>query len=208
VHRSTHPAAASPRRTIRRAMATLLAGGLLLVACGDDDDTATTGTPGTTAAPATDASATTTTTVPAGTVEVTLMDYKFEGLPETVAVGTKLTVVNESERELHELVAFKLPESETRSAAEIAKLPMGELMPMFAGPPAAVLLALPGGEQIAAVGDGTLTEAGRYLVFCSIPTGADPQAYLEAAGTSDGPPQVDGGPPHLMAGMYADLTVK
>jgi hypothetical protein len=79
---------------------------------------------------------------------------------------------------------------------------------MFAGEPAMVLLAAPGGEQIAAVGDGTLAEPGRYLLFCAIPIGADPQEYLEAAQTSDGPPQVDGGPPHFTAGMYGEVTVE
>ena len=40
-----------------------------------------------------------------------------------------------------------------------------------------------------------------------IPTGADPAVYLEAAAASDGPPQVDGGPPHVAHGMFAELTV-
>ena len=38
---------------------------------------------------------------------------------------------------------------------------------------AAVLLADPGGEQIAAIGDGVLSEPGRYLLLCAIPTGVD-----------------------------------
>ena len=44
--------------------------------------------------------------------------------------------------------------------------------------------------------------------LCFIPTGADPQAYLDALGENPGqPPQVDGGPPHHTAGMYTDLIV-
>jgi hypothetical protein len=59
------------------------------------------------------------------------------------------------------------------------------------------------------VGDGKLTEKGRYAVICAIPTGADPQAYLAAAsGPSDGPPNVPGGPPHLVQGMFGEITVK
>ena len=61
--------------------------------------------------------------------------------------------------------------------------------------------------EIAAVGDGTLAEPGRYVVLCLIPTGADPAEYLAAAATSDGPPQVDGGPPHIAHGMFAELVV-
>jgi hypothetical protein len=42
---------------------------------------------------------------------------------------------------------------------------------------------------------------------CAIPTGADPQEYLEQAATSDGPPEVDGGPPHFVNGMVDELLV-
>jgi hypothetical protein len=205
------PSTSAPqrRRTLRRTIAAGVAAGLLLVACGDDDDTATAGTPAPTESAGADGTTTAAPDAAADTVEVSLVDYKFEGLPESVPVGTKLTVVNKSTLELHELVAFKLPADETRTAGQIAALPEDELNTLFAGPPTMVLLAPPGGEQIAAVGDGTLSETGRYLVFCSIPTGADPAEYLDAANASaDGPPQVEGGPPHFMNGMYADVTVE
>jgi hypothetical protein len=62
---------------------------------------------------------------------------------------------------------------------------------------------------IKAVGDGTLTEKGRYAVICAIPVGADPAAYLAAAQSSQGgPPNVPGGPPHLTQGMFGEITVK
>lgn len=137
-----------------------------------------------------------------------LVDYAFVGLPDTVAAGTEFTVVNDAPEELHELVAFRLPEGEERGLDELAQLAPAELEGLL-GAPATVLLAPPGGEQIAAVGDGTLTEPGRYAVMCFIPTGADPQEYLQAAAeTEEGPPQVDGGPPHFVHGMVAELTVE
>jgi hypothetical protein len=74
-----------------------------------------------------------------------------------------------------------------------------------------VLLQPPGSdEQIVAVGDGTLTEPGRYVLMCFIPTGADPDEYLAAAAASDGeaPTGVAGGPPHVVNGMYAELQVE
>ena len=112
---------------------------------------------------------------------------------------------NASEVELHEFVAFRLPDDDQRPVAEIVG---GDLESLLGdSEPAMVLLAPPGGEQIAAVGDGTLTDPGRYLVICVIPTGADPGEYLDAAATSDGPPQVAGGAPHVANGMYAELTV-
>lgn len=142
-----------------------------------------------------------------GTVEVRLVDFGFEGLPDEVPAGTQLTIVNEADEELHELVAFRLPDDEARSVHDLAQLPPEELGAII-GEPAAVLLAEPGGETIAAVGDGTLSEPGRYAIMCFIPTGADPSEYLAAAAESEGgPPDVAGGPPHFVHGMLAELAV-
>lgn len=155
-----------------------------LAACGDDD-------------------------AEAGTIEVTAVDFEFEDLPDTVPVGTILTLRNDAEAELHELVAVRIDDAEERSVEELMALPPEEMgATLFAGEPTMVLIAPPGGEQIAAVGDGTLTEPGRYAVMCFIPTGADPDAYMAAAATSEGPPDVPGGPPHIANGMFAELTVE
>lgn len=185
----------APRRMTALALAAVTA--LTLGACGDDagDD---------------EADSTTTTEAAADeTVEITLVDYGFQGLPDSVAAGTKFTVTNSSTAELHEFVAFKIPDAEKRSAEELLALPEEEGQAALGGPPAAVLIGPPGGgEMIAAVGDGTLADPGRYLVACFIPTGADPQKYMEAAQASgDEPPQVEGGPPHFTKGMRAELTV-
>jgi hypothetical protein len=104
------------------------------------------------------------------------------------------------------LVAFRLPDDEERSIDELVHPSPGELVGAL-GEPVAVMLAVPGGDPIHAVGDGTLSEPGRYAVMCFIPTGADPGEYLAAAAESEGPPQVDGGPPHFVHGMAAELTV-
>lgn len=147
------------------------------------------------------------------TVVVRLVDFTFEDLPATVPAGTQLSIVNESENELHELAAIRLPDDEDRSIEELLELPPEELEGSLA-PPSTVLLAAPGGEQIPAVGDGTLDEPGRYAVICVIPTGIDPQVYLDAAGEAaasgeEGPPEVEGGgPPHIAQGMFAELTVE
>ena len=44
--------------------------------------------------------------------------------------------------------------------------------------------------------------------FCFIPIGADVDEYLTKAQTSDGPPQVEGGPPHFTAGMVGEMVVE
>jgi hypothetical protein len=119
-------------------------------------------------------------------------------------------LTNASDVEIHELVAVRLAEDEERSADELVQLPEEELGALFAGPPTMVLIAPPSGApHIPAVGDGSLTEPGRYLLLCSIPTGADPDEYMAAAQASQGgPPDVEGGPPHFTRGMYAELTVE
>jgi hypothetical protein len=224
----------TPRQVRAVVVSLLAASSVALAACGDDDDTAA--TTAATGGPATDTSSESPTTRPApeptppttappttappttappttappedAVVEIVLSDYAFGGLPESVPAGTRLQVQNISKKELHELIAFRLADDETRPLETLVALPPRQLEGLFAGPPAMVLLAPPGGPQIDAVGDGTLAEPGRYLVFCAIPTGADPVEYMNAAEQGgEGPPQVDGGPPHFMEGMYAEVTV-
>lgn len=158
---------------------------LALGACGDDADAAG---------------------LDDGVLTVDLADFTFGDLPDEVPAGTRLAVESDSEKELHELVAIRLPDDDTRSAEDIVHNGLGELLGSGVQP-AAVLLAAPGGDQINAVGDGTLTEPGRYLLLCAIPVGADPAEYLAAAQTSDGPPQVAGGAPHFTHGMFDELIV-
>jgi hypothetical protein len=171
---------------------------LALAACGTDDHAA---------------SGTRTSRAPtARTIEVTTVDYQFRGLPEHAAVGTKITMHNDSTREVHELTAFRLPASETRSVAAIAALPPDQLENVFAGPPDIALAAPPGKDATTILGDGTLAKAGRYVMVCFIPTGADPDramAAMRAAAKApdQGPPQIEGGPPHFMAGMYGEIVV-
>ena len=189
---STDPITIEPRTdrsagriaTARRAVVAALTIGcaVTLAACGENTEAA-----------------------PGGVLSVTMSDFHYDELPDEVPAGTRLTIENTSTSELHELVAFRLAEGDDRPVDEILA---GDLAGLLGGTaPTTVLLAAPGGEQIAAVGDGTLDEPGRYLLLCAIPTGADPEEYLAAAATSDGPPQVDGGPPHFVHGMADDLVV-
>ncbi|MDE0805498.1 MAG: hypothetical protein OSA99_19530 [Acidimicrobiales bacterium] len=190
-------------RTIRRTLAVLALVGVV-TACGDDDDTA---------APTSETTAADDTVDDAvddsSTLEVTAVDYGYEGLPASVEAGTRLSVRNSSPNEIHELVAFRIPDDEARSIDELVALPPDELLGLVGPEPTMVLLAPPGGDQIAAVGDGTVSEPGRYGIICVIPTGADPVEYLEASAASEGgPPEVDGGPPHITQGMFAEFVVE
>jgi hypothetical protein len=191
----------------RRALAAVLTAALALgvAACGDDDEAEDAATA--------DTEVDSSTTTVAGeeepaVVDITAEDYRFVGLDQPVDAGSRLHLANTSAAELHELVAFRLPDDETRSADELIALGEDGLNAIFQGPPATVLVAPPGISGFPVVGDGTLDEPGRYLVLCSIPTGADPEAYLAAAQESQGGPvDVPGGPPHLVNGMYGELEV-
>lgn len=167
-----------------------------LAACGDDDD------------------ASTPTEAAAGgqAVTITLSDYVFEGVPPTITSGTPIDVTNESADEAHELTAFRLPDTETRSLTELQALPPDEFGALVPGAPALAFAARPNEDGELVLGDGTLHEPGRYLLVCFIPTGADPDQVMvamkaAAADPGAGPPQIDGGPPHVAAGMIAELVV-
>lgn len=201
------PRKSRPGRTARLSLvlASLMIPGIVAAGCGEDDrDDTAAGT--TSTAPAADDAGGTGTNSDAAT-DVLAVDYHFEGLPERVDAGTRLTMHNDSEAEVHELVAMAIPTEETRPVDELIALPEGELFAAVPGEPALVLVAPPGEDAIPVVGDGTL-EAGRYLVVCAIPTSADPDEFMRQAQQSQGgPPEVDGGPPHFTAGMYAELLV-
>lgn len=141
------------------------------------------------------------------TVEVTATDYGFDGLPDRIAAGSTLTLVNESAVEVHELVAVPLPDDETRSVEELVQDPaaLAALFPDVA----TVVIAPPGEDGFVVEGTGDLTEAGRYAIICAIPTGAIPEDYLAAAAEAEGgPPDVAGGPPHFVQGMWQELVVE
>jgi plastocyanin len=143
----------------------------------------------------------------AATIEVTTIDYAYVGLPTEVAAGTGVTLVNDSETEVHEFVAVRLADDEERSVADLVQLPPDEFGALLADVET-VIVAPPMGDGLVVEGTGLLAEPGRYAVLCVIPTGADPDEYLAAAAQADGgPPDVAGGPPHIVEGMFAELTV-
>ncbi|TVR28495.1 MAG: hypothetical protein EA387_00255 [Nitriliruptor sp.] len=210
----SHPSTTFPRLRLTVALAAGLVLGL--TACsGDEDTTLDTAAPepaeeeaGADVEHAADEHADGSADEGAGDIEVEMVDFAYVGLPDRVPAGTRLSVLNTADEELHELVAFRLPDEEDRGVPELIQLPPEELRPVL-GEPTAVLLAAPGGPQISAVGDGTFDEPGRYAILCFIPTGVAPEDYLAAAAeTESGPPQVEGGPPHFVQGMYAELVVE
>lgn len=166
----------------------------MVAACGGAD-----AAPSDTEAPAT--------TEPENVIEVTAVDFGFEGLPQTIPAGSTLTLANESTVELHELVAVPLPDDEDRTVEELISSPE-DLAAYFASVET-VVIAPPEEGGVVVEGTGRLETPGRYAIICAIPTGADPAEYMEAAAEADGgPPEVDGGPPHFAHGMFAEVTVE
>jgi hypothetical protein len=175
----------------------------LSLACGDDGEDADSGASVQPTAAATAAALT------PQTYQVKAQDYAFVDLPRTVAAGSKLELTNTSNKELHEMVVIHLPDSEKRPVSELIKLSDEELGEIATTEPAMVYLAPPSEKGFAAVGDGTVTEKGRYAVLCFIPTGADPAAFLAAANEGGNePPEVEGGPPHAFNGMFGEIVVQ
>ena len=180
---------ASPRhlRLLAGTVAACFAAGLAALALGaggGDGDAATTAA----ARPA----------APNGSaIAVTALDYRYDGMPDRVPAGSRLTLHNASTTEAHRLVAVRLDDADERTVDELAALDPTVVVV----DPAADLLAGPGG------GDGgvvTLSEPGRYLVLCTLPTGSDAGAVLD--GDTD-TSTASAGRSHAEAGMYAQLVV-
>ena len=180
-------------RTRRGAVTASLLIGLLAAACGGNADADDAGT------------------AAGASVEVRGVDYAFDDVPAEVERGTSLTFTNASDVEVHEMLVLRVDDGETRPLQELLELPDDEAQQVteYVG----MRVALPGEggldpENPGASGGVTLTEPGRYLLLCFIPEGADVQAYRDALeGKSDGPPQVEGGPPHAAMGMASEVTV-
>ena len=170
--------------------------------------TTSTTTTTTTAAPTTTTIAAPTTTIPEITVVAT--DYRYEGLPETVPVGTRVSLVNESSAEFHEMAIVKLNDSETRPVEELSQLPFEELhyRGIEIGSIRSVVFAMPESPQYTFVlGPPAFGGPGRYIVFCSILVGADPERARTAV--ERGPMHsVEGVPRHYEVGMMTEVIVE
>lgn len=190
----------------------------MLGACGDDDDPtlAPVASDGTVAV-GTLAAVPNATTVPipsetaSAQVKVTATDYRFDGLPSSTVTGTQFSFQNDSTKEVHEMIVQRIPDEETRPVGALLALPEDELEAAVGNSePVMVIVALPGEAGMVVEGTDVINEPGRYAVLCFIPVGADPEKVREAMSDPDatGPPDLGTGPPHIMEGMYGEVTVE
>lgn len=122
-------------------------------------------------------------------LDVTAVDYAFEGVPDSVtAGGVALRFTNEGD-EYHEFIVFRKNDGVTESFDEILALPEGqrEGLMTFVG----AANAEPG-ESFATVFGA---EAGEYIALCFIRSG-------------EGPGVEGDGPPHWVEGQRAEFTVE
>lgn len=117
-------------------------------------------------------------------VEVTAVEYAFEGAPERLEAGRVSFALENAGVEDHEMVLFRRADGVTETFAELAELPEEDLgaKVSFAG----VAFGGPGETTYAAV---DLTP-GTYFLVCFIPTGGG-----------------EDGPPHFLEGMQHTLEV-
>lgn len=147
------------------------------------------------------------------TLTVTAVDYSYPDVPDEITAGTTITVDNQSDGEVHEVLALRIPDDEERSAEELLQLPEEELAQVVEVRGAA--LAPPGGSSAdSPVPPLTIEQPGRYLFACLIPTDAPPdevlqavQEFAESGATEGAPAYPETGPPHAANGMFAEVTV-
>jgi plastocyanin len=131
-------------------------------------------------------------------VEITGVEYAFEGVPSSVDSGTTFTFTNGGD-EVHEMVLIRRNEGVELTFEELLELPEEEAMEQVTVLEP-VLIAAPGED---ADGEVTLDEAGDYLMICFIP-----QGMRELPEGSFDPSAVPAGPPHFTAGMLAEFSVE
>lgn len=144
------------------------------------------------------------TTAEASTLEVTGVDYAFEGVPSDVEAGTRLSFSNGSDAEAHELVVVRLTDA-TPPVEEFLQLQMQEGMEV--SELVGVSIALPGEQGRVTKGDLLLDEPGQYLLLCAIPLETPPQQVADHPfGPPPGAPP-PANPPHFTRGMTSVVEV-
>jgi hypothetical protein len=125
-------------------------------------------------------------------LQVTALDYEYEGIPQTLAAGTYGWLLDNEGQEWHEIVLMKKNEGVEETWEDLlalgeqdeeAAMAMVEMKGVaFAGP----------GQRSGVVTD---LEPGEYAAVCFIPVGT---TGLDVEGT---------GPPHVAEGMIHTFTV-
>jgi uncharacterized cupredoxin-like copper-binding protein len=123
------------------------------------------------------------------TVDVSAVDYGFEGLPDELPTGYTIVNFTNTGNEMHEMFALRYNDDTTETIDELFELPEEEAFSKIT--PVNAAFAPPGASNTVS---WNLTEPGRYAIVCFIPVGS-----VDGAEGS--------GPPHFTQGMIQEFTV-
>lgn len=126
-------------------------------------------------------------------ITITATEYAFEGTDALEAGGHFAVNFENHGKELHELHVARVDDGEERSMEELFQDPNGEDATTEVGH----AFACPGGVAESAGVD--MSEPGRYLVVCFMPTGLTPE--------TDPADFAKLGPPHAKNGMAVEVDV-
>ena len=117
-------------------------------------------------------------------VDVTAINYEFQGVPETLPAGTVSIAITNDGNEQHEMILFRRADGETRPIEELLELPEAEAEEVLLFQSANVVE--PGATGYAS---SELTPGG-YVGICFLPVGGG-----------------EDGPPHFTEGMVTEFEV-
>jgi hypothetical protein len=128
-------------------------------------------------------------------LDVTGIEYEFEGLPKTVPAGKVAIRFTDTGAELHELQVFRVKGKD--SVKKIVGL--SEKEQRKKGEEVGGTFAVQGQTSYAFV---DMTKPGRYGVVCHLPVGSTSEEAIEEAG------EAHDAKSHAQEGMYATITVE
>jgi plastocyanin len=189
-------------RTIRRHVACGIAIGLLitvsLAACSS------TGAPESSEAAAPPVTSPGTSTEPQAPgdspIEVTGVEYAYQGVPETAPAGTEVSFFNAGE-EVHQIIAVRRNDGVTTSLDELLAMSEAESNKLVTVLDVAV--AEPGETAPNTI---ALDQPGSYIFICFIPVGTTALPSL-APGATPNESTLPEGKPHFLEGMVAEFSV-
>jgi hypothetical protein len=124
-------------------------------------------------------------------LDITTVDYDFEGVPATLDAGPAVISLTNAGDEGHEMIIFRRQDGVDEEWEQIFALDEEEAMQRVEFVAAGFA---PAGEESSTAAD---LDAGDYAMVCFIPVGTD------ASGTETGD-----GPPHFEEGMLATFSVR
>jgi plastocyanin len=128
-------------------------------------------------------------------VEVTGVEYAFQGLPSNVPVGTTFRLVNGGQED-HEFIVVRANEGTTETLEELLAMPPEQTAGKLTD--VGIVFAHTGKTSI---GTLTLDQPGRYFAACFITQGTK-----DGVAPSPGPGGQNG-TPHALLGMVGEFTV-